>query len=111
MVKYHQSPKELQLDRIFSALSDQTRRDMIERLSAGQKSASDLASLYNISFPAVSKHLRVLQQSNLAQVTKVGRQRIFRINPAQLRQVQTWIQYWSHFWNASMDNLENFLKK
>ena len=107
MVKY----SEKQLDRIFSALSNRTRRDMVQRLAAKYQNASDLAREYNISFPAISKHLRVLEGANLVTVKKRGRQRIFSVNAEQLEQARAWAEYWSKFWNSSFDSLEKFLSK
>jgi DNA-binding transcriptional ArsR family regulator len=106
MVKY----KQRQLDALFSALSDATRRSMIERLSDTSLTASELAQAYRISFPAVSKHLKVLRQARIVTSVRRGRQHIFSINAGQLEQAREWMEHWAHYWNHQFDNLEKFLK-
>jgi len=98
-----------QLDGIFHALSDQTRRDIVQRLSQEQHTASELAEKYSMSFPAVSKHLRVLRQSRLVKGQRLGRRHIFSINSQELNKARAWMQHWSKYWNDRLDNLENFL--
>ena len=107
MVKYNQT----QLNNIFHALADQTRRDIVERLSKEQFSATELAQKYNVSFPAVSKHLRVLEAAKLVKNSHLGRQRIFSLNTEELNKAKAWMSHWSAYWNLQLDNLEEFLKK
>jgi DNA-binding transcriptional ArsR family regulator len=106
MVKYNQK----QLNNIFHALADQTRRDIIERLSKEQYTATELANKYKISFPAVSKHLRVLESAKLVNNSRLGRQHIFSLNSDELNKAKLWVTYWSGYWNLQLDNLEKFLK-
>ena len=106
MVKYNKD----QLNQIFHALSDKTRRNMVERLTRGSLVATALAREYSISFPAVSKHLRVLEKASLVKLTRQGRVRLYSINSRQLEKARKWIEFWSKFWNKRLDNLEKFLK-
>ena len=100
-----------QLDGIFHALADSTRRDMVERLSFGSRDVSALAKEYRISLPAVSKHLKVLKQAGLVNFKKTGRQNIFSLNAVKLLEAREWMRYWSKFWNNELDNLEKYLLK
>jgi DNA-binding transcriptional ArsR family regulator len=86
MLNYHSS-----LDRVFQALADPTRRVIVERLSRGPASVSELARPLPISLPAVVQHLQVLEASGLVRSDKVGRVRTCRLEPAALRPVEQWI--------------------
>jgi DNA-binding transcriptional ArsR family regulator len=79
------------LDRVFQALADPARRRMLDRLSRGPASVSDLARPLAMSLPAVLQHLQVLEASHLVQSEKAGRVRICRIEAEALRQAETWI--------------------
>src|ERR1044071_8241951 len=79
------------LDRVFHALSDSTRRSMVERLIGGPASVSDLAEPLPISLPAVLQHLHVLEESGLVRSEKVGRVRTCRVEPSALRPAERWI--------------------
>src|SRR5659263_240001 len=81
----------LSLDRLFQALADPARREMVERLSRGPASVSALAEPLEMSRPAVMQHLQVLEASGLVRSEKVGRVRICRIDPAALKPAEQWI--------------------
>lgn len=106
MDKYSQT----QLNSLFHALSDQTRRDIVERLSEEQLTGNQLAGHYKISQAAVSKHLRVLEKADLVKNTKIGRKHIFTVNTKQMDHVRLWMEKWSKYWNKQLDNWENFLQ-
>jgi DNA-binding transcriptional ArsR family regulator len=106
MVKYNQ----LQLDTAFQALSDHTRRDILERLSRKNLRASELAHHYRISFPAVSKHLKILEKSHLVHRTKVGREHIFSLERKRLEYIKSWLQFYTDYWNQQLDRLDTHLK-
>ena len=86
MIKY-KDPRE----GVFHALGDPTRRSIVERLSAGPASVSELAAPLPISLPAVMQHLRVLEDSGLVESEKAGRVRTCRVRPAAMRPAETWI--------------------
>ena len=104
MVNYSAS-----LDLVFQALADPSRRVMVERLSRGPASVSELARPLAISLPAVVQHLKVLQVSGLVRSEKVGRVRTCRIEPAALRPVERWIGERRSSWERRFDRLGEYL--
>lgn len=97
------------LDLVFHALADPTRRAMLERLSSGPASVSELARPLVMSLPAVVQHLRVLEASGLVRSEKVGRVRTCRIEPAALGSVEQWIAERRSSWERRLDRLGNYL--
>ncbi len=97
------------LDRIFQALADPTRRNLVERLIRGPASVSDLAQPLAMSLPAVMQHLGVLEASSLIRSEKVGRVRTCRIEPGTLRMAEDWIAAQRTEWERRLDQLGDFL--
>src|SRR5215218_5178394 len=97
------------LDLMFQALADPTRRTMVERLSRGPVSVSELARPLPISLPAVVQHLQVLEASGLVRSEKIGRVRTCRIDPAALRTVERWIAERRTTWERRFDRLGELL--
>ncbi len=97
------------LDRVFQALADPTRRQIVERLSRGPASVSELARPLPISLPAVVQHLQVLEASGLVSTTKVGRVRTCRIEPDALSMAERWIAARRTSWERRLDRLGEFL--
>jgi DNA-binding transcriptional ArsR family regulator len=97
------------LDRVFQALSDPSRRVIVERLSDGPASVSDLAEPLPMSLPGVIQHLRVLEQSGLVRSEKVGRVRTYRIEAAALRPAEQWISARRAGWERRLDRLGAYL--
>jgi DNA-binding transcriptional ArsR family regulator len=97
------------LDLMFHALADPSRRLMVERLSRGPASVSELAQPLTMSLPAVVQHLQVLEVSGLVRSTKVGRVRTFRIEPAALRTAEQWISERRTSWERRLDRLGDYL--
>ncbi|HEX7928454.1 MAG TPA: metalloregulator ArsR/SmtB family transcription factor [bacterium] len=95
------------LDRVFQALSDPTRRGMVERLTLGPASVSELARPFAISLPAVVQHLQVLEESGLVRSEKVGRTRQCRIEPAVLQSAEQWLMGRRALWELHVDRLGN----
>jgi DNA-binding transcriptional ArsR family regulator len=93
------------LDRVFQALADQTRRDMVERLIGGPASVSQLAQPLAMSFPAVMQHLQVLEACGLVRTEKVGRVRTCRVEPAVLRMAEEWLGRQRTTWEHYLDRL------
>ena len=97
------------VDPLFQALADPTRRAIVERLSRGQVSVSDLARPLNISLPAVMQHLYVLEASGLVTSEKAGRVRTCRIVPAALRTAEDWFAARRATWERRLDRLADYL--
>src|SRR4051812_46773045 len=97
------------LDHMFQALADPTRRQMVERLSRGPASVSELARPFAMSLPAVVQHLQVLESSGLVRSEKVGRVRTCRIDPEALRTAERWISDRRALWERRLDRLGDFL--
>lgn len=101
-----------QLSLTFSALADPTRRAMLARLSQGEASVSDLAQpfLKDMSLPAVTKHLKVLEKAGLITKTREAQWRPCKINGTALKDVADWMEQYRVFWEESFDRLEEYLK-
>lgn len=97
------------LDRLFQALADPGRRLMLERLSRGPASVSELAKPLTMSLPAVVQHLQLLEESGLIRSEKVGRVRICRLEPAALTTVEQWVARRRAAWERHLDRLGEFL--
>jgi DNA-binding transcriptional ArsR family regulator len=97
------------LDLVFQALADPSRRAMVDRLTRGPASVSELARPFAMSLPAVVQHLRVLEASGLVRSEKIGRVRTCRIEPAALRTAEQWITDRRIAWERRLDRLGDFL--
>jgi DNA-binding transcriptional ArsR family regulator len=97
------------VDRVFHALADPSRRLIVERLSRGPASVSELAEPLPMSLPAVLQHLQVLERSGLVRSEKLGRVRTCRIEPAALRPVERWIGERRASWERRLDRLGDYL--
>jgi DNA-binding transcriptional ArsR family regulator len=97
------------LDRVFHALADPSRRGMVERLSRGPASVSELARPLAMSLAAVVQHLQVLEASGLVRSEKVGRVRTCRIEPSALRTAEQWISQRRSSWEERLDLLGDYL--
>jgi DNA-binding transcriptional ArsR family regulator len=97
------------LDRVFQALADPTRRGMVERLSRGPASVSELAQPLTMSLSAVVQHLEVLEKSGLVRSRKMGRVRTCRIEPVALRTAEQWIARRRSVWERRLDRLGAYL--
>lgn len=107
MVKYSNS----QLDKVFHALSDSTRRAILARLAIGDAVVTELAEPFDMSLPAISKHLTVLEKAGLLQRHKDGRIRRCELNAKPLETASEWITYYEQFWNAQLNSLADYLGK
>ncbi len=94
------------LDRTFSALSDPTRRDILEHLTGGPASISELARPLDISLPGVMKHVRILEEAHLVTTSKRGRTRECRLAPGDMDEVTRWIEAYREQWERRLDRLE-----
>jgi DNA-binding transcriptional ArsR family regulator len=97
------------LDLVFAALSDPTRRGILERLRTRESTVCELAQPLRMSLPAASKHLRVLEKAGLLQRRIEGRSHFLRANLKPLDQAERWIAHHRQFWEVSFDRLEKLL--
>ena len=100
-----------QLSAIFAALADPTRRAIVARLSEGEATVGELAAPFDLSLPAVSKHLKVLQRAGLVEQGRQAQWRPCRLNPAPLRDVADWIGQYRRHWEESFERLDELLEK
>jgi DNA-binding transcriptional ArsR family regulator len=99
------------VDALFRALSDPTRRNVIERLSRRQASVSELASHYEMALPSFLEHLRVLEGCGLVKSQKVGRVRTYEIAAERLKLAEDWLGRQRSMWERRLDRLDNYLLK
>jgi DNA-binding transcriptional ArsR family regulator len=98
------------LDFTFGALADPTRRAILARLARGSATVTQLAEPFNVSLPAISKHLRVLESAGLLQREIEGRIHRCRVAPERMKAAAAWIERYSAFWEAQFDALEKYLE-
>ena len=103
------STTEKSLNRIFYALSDPSRREMLRVLAGKGCQIKDLAQSFSFSKAATSKHLAVLEEAGLIEKTRRGRDVLCAINPSTLQSVEEWIRFYRQFWEARLDALEAFV--
>jgi len=107
MVKYSQQ----HLDETFRALADGTRRAILARLSRGDALVSELAAPFSMSLPAISKHLRVLEDAGLISKKKSGRNRVCHLEAEPLHKVASWTDFYKSFWDIRLDRLSQSLEQ
>jgi DNA-binding transcriptional ArsR family regulator len=100
-----------QLSATFAALADPTRRAILARLSLGETSVSELAEPFELSLPAVSKHLKVLERAGLVARGREAQWRPCRIDAGPLREVADWLEHYRQFWEQRLDRLDAYLKE
>jgi DNA-binding transcriptional ArsR family regulator len=99
-----------QLDSIFGALSNATRRAILEELAHGERTVGELAEPFEISRPAISKHLRVLERAGLVRRTPEGRISRCALDAAPLREAADWVEHYRDFWEERLDALARYLE-
>lgn len=100
-----------QLSATFSALADPTRRAILARLASGEASVTELAEPFEMSLPAVTKHLKVLQHAGLIARGREAQWRPCRLKAAPLKEVATWVERYRQFWEQSFDRLDDYLRE
>ena len=98
-----------ELDGVFQALADPTRRAVIERLGRGPASASDLARPFEMTFPSFTQHLDVLQRSGLVTSRKQGRVRTYRLAPSPFETAERWIEAQRETWVRRLDQFDDYV--
>jgi DNA-binding transcriptional ArsR family regulator len=98
------------LDATFAALADPTRRAILARLASGETSVKDLCEPFELSQPAISKHLKVLERAGLIARSREAQSRPARLKPEPLKQAADWIDHYRKFWEESFDRLDAYLQ-
>ena len=94
----------------FHALSDPTRRAVLDLLRAGSQAAGSIAQSFPVSRPAISKHLRLLRRAHLVEERRQGRHRLYSLNPEPLKAVDSWLEQYRVFWQRSLASLKAFVE-
>jgi DNA-binding transcriptional ArsR family regulator len=100
-----------QLTSTFAALADPTRRAILARLAAGETSVTELAEPFEMSLPAISKHLKVLERAGLIARGREAQWRPCRLEAGPLKNAAKWLEYYRRFWEQSFDRLEDYLRE
>jgi DNA-binding transcriptional ArsR family regulator len=100
-----------QLDRAFGALADPTRRAILARLTRGDAGVLDVAEPFSMSQPAITKHLRVLEEAGLISRHRLARRRMCHLEPQRLRQLSDWVGSYREFWEESFERLDELLEE
>ena len=99
------------LDAVFGALADPTRRGILARLAAGEASVTELAQPFDMTMPAITKHLKVLERAGLIERGRQAQWRPCRLNAGPLKEVADWIETYREFFEERFDRLDDFLKQ
>lgn len=95
----------------MQALADPVRVTIVESLAERPRSVNEVVSLFNLTQPAISHHLKVLRETGLVTATVEGQSRIYRLNPGPLQELDTWLQRYRKFWAAKLDDLEQHMEE
>ena len=95
----------------FEAIAHPVRRGLLDQLAHGEQTVNALAAPYALSRPAISQHLQVLRQAELVTERRVGRSRLYRLQPQRLREVRAWLDTYEHFWQEKLGALEHYLEE
>lgn len=98
------------IDDVFSALADQNRRQILMMLSEKQLTVNAISENFNISRPAISKHLKILLNTKLVIPQRKGRERYYQINVEPLNEVRNWLDFYDKFWDKKLKQLKNYLE-
>jgi DNA-binding transcriptional ArsR family regulator len=101
--------RQIQLDRVFRALGDPTRRAVLRRLGAGSAPVSELARPFGMALPSFTQHLGVLEECGLVRSRKVGRVRTYRLVPQPLKAAERWMAQQRALWERCLDQLDKYL--
>ncbi|WP_207229219.1 ArsR/SmtB family transcription factor [Ktedonosporobacter rubrisoli] len=99
------------LSATFAALADPTRRAILARLSQGEATVNELAAPFQMSLPAISKHIKVLERARLITRARKAQWRPCRLEPQALKAVSDWVEYYHRLWDDSLDSLDDYLQK
>jgi DNA-binding transcriptional ArsR family regulator len=99
------------LNSTFAALADPTRRAILARLTSGEASVTELAEPFEMSLPAVSKHLKVLERAGLIARGREAQWRPCRLEAGPLKEIANWVEHYRRFWDESFDRLDDYLRE
>jgi DNA-binding transcriptional ArsR family regulator len=99
------------LDSIFASLADPTRRDILSRVSANELSVGEIARPYDLTFAAISKHLKVLERARLIIKRRRGKEQMVQLAPQALKGVDEYLEFYRRFWESRFDALDVYLKE
>lgn len=111
MARINSAARDEQLDLVFRALGDRTRRKILSRLSTGSAMVTELAEPFDMSLPAVGKHLRVLENAGLVQRTINGRVHQCTLNASPMKDANEWLACYEQFWNETLDALDAHIRR
>jgi len=95
---------------VYHAVADPIRRAILDRLRDGGQAVNEIAGRFDVSRPAISKHLRVLHEARLVTEVREGRNRIYRLNPEPLREMDRWLEHYRKFWSLNLINLKKHVE-
>jgi DNA-binding transcriptional ArsR family regulator len=98
------------LDSVFGSLADPTRRDILQRVANQELSISEIATHYTLTFAAISKHLKILEQAQLIRKRRHGKQQLVQVDPRALQDATDYMQQYKQLWEARLDRLDNLLR-
>ena len=93
----------------FAALAEPTRAGIIEALADSAQTVNQIVSRFSLSQPSISRHLRVLREAGLVSVHRDGQRRVYRLDPAPLREIDAWLERYRRFWTGRLDDLERLM--
>lgn len=96
---------------VFQAIAHPARRRLLDELAEGEASVNTLASPFQMSRPAVSQHLRILREAKLVSERRLGRERLYRLEPEPLREVNEWLARYDRFWTDKLEALGEYLDR
>lgn len=96
---------------VFKALADPTRRAILSMLAEGDRPIGDIAAKFEMTRPAVAKHLAILKEGDLIKVEAIGRERINKLNPTALKTARDWLNHFDHFWNEKLTKLKQAVEE
>ena len=99
------------LDSTFAALADPTRRAILAKLALGEASVTELAEPFSMSLPAISRHLKVLEQARLISRGRDAQWRPCRLEPQGLKDIAAWMEHYRKFWSASLDRMQSYVEQ
>lgn len=99
------------LDRAFGALAHPIRRGILARLAKGEATVTELAKPYHVSAPAITKHMRILEEAGMLSRRRDGREHHCRLETKRMQEAEHWIEHYIQFWEGSLDRLDTYLQK
>jgi len=99
------------MSELFTLLTDGTRRQILDLLSEYERSVNELVDVFDVSQPAISRHLRVLRDAGLVRVRRDGQKRIYQLDGRRLAELDAWLAPYRHFWADKLDALEDYLDR